>query len=57
MTEIKALTGLMISSMTLLSAPFNGSGLGLEWNWVIIDKKRDDIARSQRIERIILIKK
>lgn len=28
-----------ISSMTLLSAPFNGSGLGLEWNWVIIDKK------------------
>ena len=39
MTEIKALAGLVISSMTLLSTPFNGSGLGLEWNWVIIDKK------------------
>lgn len=28
-----------ISSMTLLSAPFDGNGIGTEWNWVIIDKK------------------
>lgn len=28
-----------ISSMTLLSAPFDGNGVGTTWNWVIIDKK------------------
>ena len=28
-----------ISSMTLLSAPFDGDEIGTTWNWVIIDKK------------------
>ena len=28
-----------ISSMTLLSAPFDGDDIGTTWNWVIIDKK------------------